>query len=181
MATPVSARSTRRRRVTRSEVLAVVLGVLVGVGGCSSATLQSADGFRAANRTKLERLTVGMPRNEIVAIMGTESIRPLGTEGSSGARTERDSMGVTQVQFPLGARGPALYNPMRTAMFDQDDRSWEVLYYYVRLVEDDGVIADDELEPVVLLDGYLAGIGWRYWTDAARQHEIDIGPAGNAH
>ena len=90
-------------------------------------------------------------------------------------------MGVTQVQFPLGARGPALYNPMRTAMFDQDDRSWEVLYYYVRLVEDDGVIADDELEPVVLLDGYLAGIGWRYWTDAARQHEIDIGPAGNAH
>ena len=181
MATPVSGRSSRRQRAFRWEVLAVVLGALVGVGGCSSATLQSADGFRSANRMKLERLTVGMPRNEVVSIMGTESIRPMGTEGSSGARTERDTMGVTQVQFPLGARGPTLYNPMRTAMFEQDGQFWEVLYYYVRLMEDDGVIADDELEPVVLLDGYLAGIGWLYWTDAARQHGIDLGLAGGTH
>jgi len=177
MAFRVSEGSWRSHGGLRSGVFAAALAVLAG-GGCAAATLQSAEGFRAANRTNLERLTVGMPRDEVVSIMGTGSIRPLGTEGSSGARTERDTLGVTQVQIPLGARGPTLYNPMRTATFEQDGQVWEVLYYYVRLVKDDGVITDDELEPVVLLDGYLAGIGWQYWTAAAREHGLDPGSGG---
>ena len=69
-------------------------------------------------------------------------------------------MAVTQVQIPLGSNAPSLYNPMRSGTWQTEDGTLEVLFYYVRLVRDDGVVTDDELEPVVLRDGYLVGVGW---------------------
>ena len=163
--------SRGRRRMT---LTAAALLALVAAEACSSATLQTAEGFRSRNRENVERLTVGMPRDEVIAIMGTNSMRPLGTEGSGAVRTAADTMGVQQVQIPLGARGPTLYNPMRTATYEQADQTWEVLFYYTRLVEDDGQISDDELTPVVFLDGYLTGFGWQYWNEAARSAGLEI-------
>jgi hypothetical protein len=144
---------------------------------CSTATLQSAGGFREENQTNLARLTPGMSRDQVVSIMGTQSLpRPLGTEGSGQARTERDSMGVTQVQILTGSNAPSLYNPMRTGIYEVGEHTWEVLFYYARLVKDDGVASDDELEPVVLKDGFLAGLGWVYWRDVAAREGIILEP-----
>lgn len=156
--------------------------VLSGPWGlaCSSATLQSADSFRSTNRENLERLVLGMSRDDVMSIMGTRSLRPLGTEGSGPVRTAADTMGVQQVQIPIGGRGPTLYNPMRTATYIQEEQVWEVLFYYTRLVEDDGVVTEDELTPVVLLDDYLAGIGWEYWKRTAREAGIDLEAGGSA-
>lgn len=98
----------------------------------------------------------------------------MGTETSGQARTERDTMGVTQVQILTGSSAPALYNPMRTGTYETSGNTWEVLFYYVRLVEDDGVVSDDELEPVVLRDGFLAGVGWKYWKEIAGQEGINL-------
>jgi multiple sugar transport system substrate-binding protein/raffinose/stachyose/melibiose transport system substrate-binding protein len=69
---------------------------------------------------------------------------------------------------------PSLYNPMRTGTYEVGEHTWEVLFYYARLVEDDGVVSDDELEPVVLKDGFLAGVGWAYWRDVAAQEGIRL-------
>jgi hypothetical protein len=148
---------------------------------CSSTTMQSAGGFREANQANVARLTPGMSRDEVVSIMGTRALpRPLGTEGSGQARTERDSMGVVQVQVLTGSSAPALYNPMRTGTYEAGEHTWEVLFYYARLVEDDGVVSDDELEPVVLRDGFLAGVGWVYWREVAAEGgillELDADP-----
>ena len=154
---------------------AVIAGLgLAVLWGCSSAT-QSAGGFRAENRSNLERLTTGMSRSQVISIMGTQSVpRPMGTETSGQVRTERDTMGVTQVQILTGSTAPALYNPMRTGTYETSEHSWEVLFYYVRLVEDDGIVSDDELEPVVLRDGFLAGVGWKYWKEIAGQEGINL-------
>jgi len=142
---------------------------------CSSATMQSAGGFREANQANFARLTPGMSRNEVVSIMGTQALpNPLGTEGSGQVRTERDSMGVAQVQVLTGSSAPALYNPMRTGTYEAGEHSWEVLFYYARLVEDDGVVTDDELEPVVLRDSFLAGVGWAYWREVAAEEGISL-------
>jgi hypothetical protein len=154
-------------------VTGLAVSTLLVPTGCSSAT-QTAEGFRTANREGVERLTIGMPRDEVISIMGTSSLRPLGTESSGAVRTAADTMGVQQVQIPLGARGPQLYNPMRSATYLQDDQTWEVLFYYTQLVEDDNAVTDDELTPVVLLDDYLAGVGWQYWRQAARDAGIDL-------
>jgi hypothetical protein len=137
--------------------------------------MQSAGGFRDQNRTNVERLSPGMPRDQVVSIMGTRDLpRPLGTEGSSAARTERDTMGVTRVQLPLGSKAPALYNPMRTGTYETGADTWEVLLYYVRMVDDDGVVSDEELEPVVLKNGFLAGVGWTFWTATAGREGIRL-------
>ena len=154
---------------------AIVAGFgLAMLWGCSS-SMQSAGGFREDNQLNLARLTPGMPRAQVISIMGTESLpRPLGTETSGQARTERDTMGVTQVQILTGSSAPALYNPMRTGTYESGEHTWEVLFYYVRLVEDDGIVSEDELEPVVLRDGFLAGVGWSYWKEIAGQDGIDL-------
>ena len=83
-------------------------------------------------------------------------------------------MAVTQVQIPLGSNAPSLYNPMRSGTWQTEDGTLEVLFYYVRLVRDDGVVTDDELEPVVLRDGYLVGVGWAFWKEAARDSGFSI-------
>lgn len=145
------------------------------MGGCSSATLQTASEFREDNQLGIGRLVPGMSRDEVIAIMGTRTLAsPLGSEAGGPARTDRDTLGVTQVQIPLGSRAPALYNPMRSGTWESDTGTWEVLFYYARLVADDGVVSDDELEPVVLLDGYLAGVGWDYWKQVARDSHLSI-------
>ncbi len=156
-------------------LLSLSVGLLVSLEACSSATLQSASGFRDENRANVERLTTGMARAEVIDIMGTRSLpSPLGTEAGGVARTARDTNAVTQVQIPLGASAPSLYNPMRSATWETEGGTWEVLFYYVRLVADDGVVTDDELEPVVLRDGYLAGVGWTFWREAAREAGLSI-------
>jgi len=162
------------RRISRTWCSAGIAGIVL-LAACASATTRTAGGFREQNRVNVQRLAVGMSRDQVLSIMGTESLeRPAGTEGSGAVRTEQDTLGVTQVQIPLGARAPSLYNPMRSATFEADGRSWEVLYYYVRMVEDDDRVTDDELEPVVLRNGYLAGLGWAYWSEAARETGIPL-------
>lgn len=154
----------------------IAVGVLASMpSACSSASMQSAGGFRETNHANVARLTPGMSRDQVLSIMGTQSLpHPLGTEGSGQARTERDSMGVTQVQILTGSNAPALYNPMRTGTYEVGGHTWEVLFYYARLVEDDGVVSDDELEPVVLRDGFLAGVGWVYWREIAAEEGIRL-------
>lgn len=142
--------------------------VLASAGCASSATFRSASSFREENRRNLARLAIGMSRDEVIEVMGLETIgRPFGTEGSGPIRTEEDSLGVTQVQVPVGARGPLLQNPHRTGTYLTEGHSWEVLFYYTDMVLDDDRISDEELTPVVLRDGLLAGVGWDYWLAAA--------------
>ena len=157
-------------------VACTAVAVVAGIPwACSSATLHSAGGFREENQANIARLTPGMSRDQVVSIMGSRSLpSPLGTEGSGQARTERDSMGVAQVQILTGSNAPSLYNPMRTGTYEVGEHTWEVLFYYARLVEDDGVVSDDELEPVVLKDGFLVGRGWVYWRNVAAQEGISL-------
>ncbi|MCL7972234.1 MAG: hypothetical protein M8866_09150 [marine benthic group bacterium] len=116
-----------------------------------------------------------MSRDDVISIMGTRTLAsPLGTEAGGPGRTETDTLGVTQVQIPLGSAAPSLYNPMRSGTWETEAGTWEVLFYYARLVADDGVVSEDELEPVVLLDGYLVGVGWDYWKQAARDAGLSI-------
>lgn len=170
-----SANGPRRQSLALGTGIAGAL-LLSALWACSSATLRSAGGFRDQNRSNIERLVIGMPRDQVVSIMGTAALpRPLGTEGSGQVRTERDSLGVTRVQVLTRSSAPALYNPMRTGTYEAGGHAWEVLFYYVRLIEDDGVVSDDELEPVVLRDGRLAGVGWSYWEETADREGIPIG------
>lgn len=148
-ARPLAFRAARRRFGT-ALVLAVAL-----------AACASAGGFRERNRSNLDRLEVGMTREEVLDLMGTETIRAAGSEGA-GVGVSEDSLSVSRIEIPLGAR-PVLRNPHRSGTFEAGGHAWEVFYYYTDLVRDDGLVTDDELTPVVLRDGVVTGWGWSFW------------------
>jgi hypothetical protein len=154
----------------------MLLAVLTVAGpACAPAMLQSAQDFREKNRENVARLRIGLSRTQVLSVMGTGSPgRPLGSETGGVARTEQDTMGVTRVQIPLGSRGPILQNPMRTATYTTPDSRWEVLFYYTDLVEDDGLVTEDELTPLVLRDDVLIGMGWEFWEQEARSNGFEI-------
>lgn len=144
-----------------------VLAMLV-LTACASAT-----NFREANRINLGRLVLGMDRNQVLGVMGIGEQRQFtGSEIDGPIGTGRDSMGVMSVRIPIGGNRPVLYNPHRGELYNADDSSWEVFYYYTRVAHNDGMVTEDELTPIVLRDDVLIGWGWSLWAKEVRAAEI---------
>lgn len=141
---------------------------IVSFVGCASAS-----NFRESNRQNLERLSVGMDRQEVLDLMGVGEQRQFtGSETEGPIGTGRDSMGVMSVQIPVGGNRPVLYNPHRGELYNADGSSWEVLYYYTRVAHNDGMVTEDELTPIVLRDDVLIGWGWSFWARQARDYGV---------
>lgn len=147
----------------------VLLGMVMFLAACAS-----AGNFRDENRENLETLHPGMERSEVLEIMGIgEEHQWIGSETRGPVGTGRDTMGVMQVQIPVGRNAPILYNPHRSETYEVDGSSWEVLFYYTHVVEDDGQVTDPELTPIVLRDGTLTGWGWTHWAAQVGRHDIE--------
>jgi hypothetical protein len=111
-----------------------ILASVLVLFGCSNIYLDTSDLLRAQNTGNLAKLTVGL-RKEVVTEM-------MGTEASKGVFMWID-------------------NPYRSeTLTGKDGKSYEVLYYYSDLKQRDDKITDDELTPLVFQDGKL--IGWGY-------------------
>lgn len=65
-------------------------------------------------------------------------------------------------------------NPYRTESYEAQGRRFTVLYYYTDLKKRDDAITDDELTPLVLVDGRLDGWGWGYWNSLVQKYELRI-------
>jgi hypothetical protein len=113
-----------------------------------------------------------MTRDQVFDVMGTETATAAGTEASGPIGIAEDTLGVNQVQLPIGGPKPVLQNPHRNEVYEVAGSTWEVLFYYTRVVADDGQVTDDELTPVVLRDGILVGIGWDFWAEQASLYGI---------
>lgn len=136
------------------------------------AACASAGGFRQENIQNLDRLRPGMTREQVFDVMGTKTASVSGTEASGPVGIGEDTLGVSQVQIPLGGPKPVLQNPHRNELYRAGGASWEVLYYYTSVVADDGLVTDDELTPVVLRDDTLTGWGWDYWAEQVSLYDI---------
>jgi len=92
-----------------------------------------AQDIRLYNREQLGNLELGMPRAMVFDTMGDETFS-------------------TDV---------AINNPYRIEMFQAEDGTpVEVLFYYTDVKDDDNAISDEELTPIVLIDGEVVGWGW---------------------
>lgn len=128
--------------------------LLMATGACAHVTNSDV---RAANRTALNRLTVGMTKPQVLGAMGTATVQ-----------TYTDSDILT------GSKDDKITNPYRTESYAAKGVRFEVLYYYTDVKASDGAITDDELTPIVLKDGSLDGWGWGYWQDLAQRYEIRL-------
>ena len=99
----------------------------------------------ASNRRKLLRLSPGMTKPQVLESMGTKT-------------------------YAIG--GDTITNPYRSEFYKTDDHTFELLFYYTDRKDADGKISDDELTPLVVLDGSLDGWGWPYWHNLASKHGL---------
>ncbi len=66
-------------------------------------------------------------------------------------------------------------NPHRTELAQTPDGTEvEILFYQTETRLADGAIADDELTPLVLEDGHLAGWGWIFLRQNAERYAIEL-------
>jgi hypothetical protein len=102
--------------------------------GCTS-----ADTVASINRSRLSQLSKGMSKAQVLKIMGTDTLRSGEPQGIS--------------------------NPWRTESFQgQSGRLFEIIYYYTAVRIRDGVVREDELTPIVLMNGKLIGWGNTYFS-----------------
>lgn len=114
--------------------IAAVSMLFVLVAGCTS----SLDRVRTANRRNLLKLSVGMTKEQALAIMGNKS---------GGGRFGE----------------PTVNSPYKSEILQGKEKTFEVLYYYTDVknaiyTANPATITDDELTPLVFDNGKL--IGW---------------------
>jgi hypothetical protein len=121
-----------------------VPGILMSVllFGCVS-----LDAIRSQNRQNLMRLSPGLSKQEVLAVMGTKTIMSEGRE---------------------------INNPYRTEMHRSQGHTFELLLYYTDIKRADGAITDDKLTPLVIMDGKLDGWGWSYWDGLVQKYELRV-------
>jgi len=124
------------------------------VSGCSTLMVDPLEQLRDANKQNIAKLQPGHTRLEVQSIMG---------DARAGGGLPEVLFG--RVQY-LQAR-----NPMREErLLGNDGVEYEVLFYYTDLRERDDKITDDELTPVVLRDGKVAGIGYGFLAPRAPKY-----------
>ena len=164
----VSSSRSREMKLVRFRIQGLALAIAT-ISACAS-----AGGFREDNIRNLDRLRVGMTRDQVFDIMGTKTVSVSGTEDSGPVGIGEDTLGVSQVQIPVGGPKPVLQNPHRNELYRAGGANWEVLYYYTSVVSDDGMVTDDELTPVVLREDTLTGWGWEYLAEQASLNDIPV-------
>jgi hypothetical protein len=112
-----------------------------------------------------------MTKARVLEIMGTESVQ---TYKKSALPSKKGSKRVSDETRAL-YRGKQINNPYRTeANRTADGVSVEILFYYTDQRESDGAITDDELTPLVIEDGVLAGWGWNFLDQNVEKYRIEL-------
>ena len=132
----------------------VVFLLAMSLVGCGA----SLDKFRTTNRQNLNRLSLGMSKNEVHQVMGNEPIK---------ANIEAAGVVIYGIQ--------RINNPYRSeTLKGKDGKNYAVLFYYTDVKNKDNAITDDELTPIVLLDGKLVGWGWSFLNDNVSKYHMQI-------
>lgn len=141
-----------RNRITISALIRRMFMLTVSglaVSGCS----QGFENVQYENRAKLYRLAVGQTRQQVLEEMGTEP--------------QTYNKGVFKDEGIVP-------NPYASETHLLGSTEIEVLYYATNVKNADGVITSDELTPLVLVDGILAGWGWTYLRTFTADNDLTL-------
>jgi len=108
------------------------------------------------NRNKLFKLSLGDSKQKVLQIMGTETIESISWEGED---------------------APSWYHinsPYKTEMINEDGKTYEIIFYFTDENKGDGVITEDELTPIVFLEGKVIGFGWLFAKDTIPKYNEEI-------
>ncbi|MBF0384982.1 MAG: DUF3192 domain-containing protein [Candidatus Omnitrophica bacterium] len=96
--------------------------------------------------TNISKVVKGMSLAEVTAKMGEALI--IGYENTS------DNSG--------GTKAITVQSPFKEEALNVQGREYSVKYYFTRIRKADGIIADDELTPLIFEKNKLVGKGWDF-------------------
>jgi hypothetical protein len=152
--------------------LVLVLASLVLVVGCRTwIPVPTGETVRSHNRERLNNLTVGMAKAEVLEAMGSESVQ---TYKKSALPSKKGSKEISREIRAL-YRSERINNPFRIETSQTADGVFiEILLYYTDILTVDGAITDDELTPVVIENGVLVGWGWVFLDQNVQKYRIEL-------
>jgi len=106
--------------------------------------VSSNEQIRTKNRENLLRLSLGMAKFDVLQIMGTQTVESI--------------TNPYKVETPKG----------------KDGSLYEVLFYHTDLRNKDGLVADNELTPMVFENGQLIGWGWAFLSEVVPNYRYQI-------
>ncbi len=126
-----------------------LIGILF-LSGCVSFNGESVSPqsvlLRQNSLTNISALKAGMSYPEVTAIMGPFV-----------------KIGYKKSDYQTNGFEPiTLRHPYRVETLSAQDKAYEVTYYFTVINNADGIIADDELTPLVFEDQKLIGKGWDF-------------------
>lgn len=121
-----------------------LISVAILFTGCDSLYFDLADESRIA----MSKLSPNMTKQEVISIMGSKTVDTIG-----------------------GARVPS---PFRTSMYQRSGDVIEIYFYYTQFIWADGRVTDDELTPIVFINGKLDSWGWESWVEKAKRYDINV-------
>ena len=137
-------------KLTTMKVAIIAVIMSLSLAGCSS-----MDSIRTENRQRMAGLSSGMSRHDVLAVMGTKTIR--------------------------SAEGRLISNPYRTKLYRTPRHEFELLLYYTDENLYHEVITDEELTPLVIMDGKLDGWGWSHWNALVQKYDLYLWLRGEHH
>jgi hypothetical protein len=131
----------------------LILGFAVlTLGACAS----GFENVKSENRAKLYLLERGQTREQVLEEMGTEP--------------QEYNKGV------FGKSG-IVPNPYDQEVHEVGGDKVEIFYYATHITNTDGLITNDELTPLILVDDILVGWGWPYLDAFVEENDLTlIGP-----
>jgi len=130
--------------------------VILILAGC--ATANKLENFRLQNRQALPKISIGMTKEAVNTLMGTNTAE------------EKEFVGL----LFGGYKKQIVNNPYRTETLQGKDKVLEVYYYYTDVKSRDDAITDDELTPIVFDEGKVIGWGWSFLETNASKYEIRL-------
>ncbi len=115
--------------------------------GCAPSLMM----VQAENRSKLNNISLGISKSEVLNIMGTSTVK---------------------VASPVG--WVYINSPYRSETMEESGKSYEILFFWTDTKKNASVVVDDDLTPIVLYNNKVVGYGWRYLKDNIRRYQIDI-------
>ena len=123
----------------------------IGILAISSVGCTSLDKFAYQTRTNINsKLSYGMSKQQVISLMGSEIYNDAYGEG-------------------------VISKPFKTAMYTKNEVVIEIVYYYTENKGGIGYRVDDEeLTPLVFINGKLDSWGWESWVEKAKRYDINV-------
>jgi len=154
----------------------VIFAVLISVFALSAASPESPKELSERNAENIKKLSRGMSMGEAMRIMHSMPKAKTESLGEAiGGAVEKTIGGAVKTVGSVFLGAPKkVKNPYKTTIFKADRKTFEIMHYYTGPAGANGVIADNDLTPLVFENDTLIGWGREFFRKNRTKYEYEL-------